>query len=64
MITSTIIIPKAEDKPSKADETRLTTAYRMERSQQEVVEIELSRAKIVVMDEHGNLKRIPIIPEH
>ncbi len=64
MITSTIIMPKAEVKAKTEEETRLVVAYKNERSQQELTEVELNRAKIVVMDENGNLKRIPIIPEH
>ncbi|GAB2650901.1 hypothetical protein [Vibrio panuliri] len=61
---SDIIIPK-QNKPSISPRCRkLVKAYKFERTQQEITEVELNRAKIVMIDEHGNMKRIPILAEH
>lgn len=74
MITSSIVLPKTEpqsqaEQPLEIDtkknnESRIVTAYRSERSRQEYAEVELSRAKIVTIDEHGNIKRVSLISEH
>ncbi|WP_162064545.1 hypothetical protein [Vibrio taketomensis] len=52
--------------PIKNDSScqKLLKAYKFERSLQEITEVELNRAKIVMIDEHGNMKRIPILAEH
>lgn len=47
--------PKAE---------KVANAYRSERTRQEITEVELNRSKIVMMDNNGNIKRIPLIGEH
>lgn len=43
---------------------QLKTAYLQEKRKLEVIEIELNRSKIVVMDQNGNRIRIPLIKEH
>jgi hypothetical protein len=70
MITSSIIFNREEPKSTVASNEaekntpRIVSAYRHERSRQEYTEVELNRAKIVTIDENGNLKRISLIPEH
>ena len=64
MRTSDIIVPKQEQTvvPSRAD--KLVKAYRSERTQQEITEVELNRTKIVMIDENGNMKKVPLLAEH
>ncbi|MDA0148385.1 hypothetical protein [Vibrio sp. LaRot3] len=61
---SDIIIPKSEDKVSNLRTEKLGDAYKFERTQQEITEVELNRTKIVMIDENGNMKRVPILSEH
>ena len=63
MRISQIIMPKAETEPDgKAN--KLVKAYIQERTVQEVTEVELNRSKIMMMDESGKMKLVPIIKEH
>ncbi len=64
MRNSQILIAKTEDKSEEVRCIKLRDAYRQERTIQEVTEIELNRAKIIMIDEDGNIKRVPIIAEH
>ncbi|MBA5763962.1 hypothetical protein H2O73_16480 [Vibrio sp. 404] len=64
MRRSDIIIPKLEDSSIPSCTRKLVKAYKFERTQQEITEVELNRAKIVMIDENGNMKRIPILAEH
>ncbi|WP_428813829.1 hypothetical protein [Vibrio makurazakiensis] len=47
-----------------ANQERIRNAYVKERKQLEIVEIELNRSKIVMIDEQGRKKRVPILSEH
>ena len=47
-----------------AEQSKLRDAYVKERTYLEVVEIELNRSKIIMIDEQGRKKRVPILPEH
>lgn len=49
---------------SSAEQSKLREAYVKERSYLEVVEIELNRSKIIMIDEQGRKKRVPILSEH
>ena len=64
MRTSAIIVPKQEANAIPSRVNRIVSAYSRERSRQEVTEVELNRTKIVMIDENGNIKKIPILPEH
>ncbi|GAK84021.1 hypothetical protein JCM19238_1584 [Vibrio ponticus] len=64
MRNSSIIIPKPGQVQVPARSRKLVKAYKFERTQQEITEVELNRAKIVMIDENGNMKRIPILAEH
>ncbi|HAS61415.1 MAG TPA: hypothetical protein DCS35_01890 [Vibrio sp.] len=64
MRRSDIIIPKLEHASIPSRSKKLVKAYKFERTQQEITEVELNRAKIVMIDENGNMKRIPILAEH
>ncbi|KDN29310.1 hypothetical protein VFDL14_14085 [Vibrio fortis] len=46
------------------DQDKLRTAYVKERTNLEVVEIELNRSKIMMIDEQGRKRRVPILSEH
>ncbi|NOH82791.1 hypothetical protein F0249_03135 [Vibrio sp. 03-59-1] len=48
----------------EVEQEKLREAYISERTKLEITEIELNRAKIILVDEKGNMKRIPLIPEH
>ncbi|NOH81058.1 hypothetical protein F0231_15035 [Vibrio sp. RE86] len=63
MRTSQIIMPKAENS-ADGKASKLVKAYMQERTLQEVTEVELNRSKIMVMDESGKMKLVPIIKEH
>ncbi len=43
---------------------KLKTAYIEARNQLEITEVELSRSKIMMIDEDGNLKKVSILSEH
>ncbi|KJY84030.1 hypothetical protein TW81_06355 [Vibrio galatheae] len=64
MRTSQIVIPLVEQEPTALRSTKLVNAYRKERTQQEVTEVELNRSNIVMIDENGNIKKVPILAEH
>ncbi|MCL9779869.1 hypothetical protein M9194_00285 [Vibrio sp. S4M6] len=65
MKTSQIIVAKNEADEPKQDETsKVATAYLHERNQLEYTEVELSRAKVIVLDEEGNVSRLPIFLDH
>ncbi|CAH6785028.1 conserved hypothetical protein [Vibrio chagasii] len=49
---------------SSAEQNKLRDAYVKERTYLEVVEIELNRSKIIMIDEQGRKKRVPILSEH
>ncbi|WP_192891908.1 hypothetical protein [Vibrio bathopelagicus] len=49
---------------SSAEQSKLRKAYVKERTYLEVVEIELNRSKIIMIDEQGRKKRVPILSEH
>ena len=46
------------------ERSKLRDAYVKERSYLEVVEIELNRSKIIMIDEQGRKKRVAILSEH
>lgn len=58
---SEIVIP-GEDKPTPKD--KLKGAYINERSKLEVVEVELNRSKVVMIDQDGKMIRVPFLSEH
>ncbi|WP_117234133.1 hypothetical protein [Vibrio maerlii] len=43
---------------------RLAEAYKQEKRQLEIVEIEMNRAKIVIVDQEGKPVQLPLIKEH
>ncbi|EPU1004615.1 hypothetical protein ACVUMT_000729 [Vibrio cholerae] len=43
---------------------KLREAYIKERQQLELTEIELNRARIIMIDENGKLIRLPLLTEH
>ncbi|EGR0721550.1 hypothetical protein QPB21_000308 [Vibrio alginolyticus] len=43
---------------------KLKTAYINSREQLEIIEVELNRSKIMMVDQDGNLTRVPILSEH
>lgn len=49
---------------SSVEKNKLREAYVQERTYLEVVEIELNRSKIIMIDEQGRKKRVPILSEH
>ncbi len=49
---------------SSAEQNKLRDAYVQERTYLEIVEIELNRSKIIMIDEQGRKKRVPILSEH
>ncbi|WP_231113092.1 hypothetical protein [Vibrio natriegens] len=42
---------------------KLKTAYINARDQLELTEVELNRSKIMMIDEDGNLRKVPILSE-
>ncbi len=55
---------KAISQEACNEQDKLRTAYVKERTNLEVVEIELNRSKIMVIDEQGRKRRVPILSEH
>ncbi|MCG9580822.1 hypothetical protein L1D13_20360 [Vibrio tubiashii] len=64
MRMSQIVIPKCESEEQTPRASNLVNAYKKERTRQEVTEVELNRSKIVMIDENGNIKKVPILAEH
>lgn len=64
MRMSQIVIPKCESEDPTPRASKLISAYKKERTRQEVTEVELNRSKIVMIDENGNVKKVPILAEH
>jgi FMN-dependent NADH-azoreductase len=65
MRTSDIILSQKEESnvvPKRIE--KFIDAYRKEKTHQEITEVELYRTKIVMIDENGNIKRVPILSEH
>ncbi|GAL29897.1 hypothetical protein ACPV5O_20380 [Vibrio maritimus] len=58
---SEIVFP-SDDKPTPKD--KLKGAYINERSKLEVVEVELNRSKVVMIDQDGKMIRVPFLSEH
>ncbi|TFH89682.1 hypothetical protein [Vibrio ouci] len=63
MRTSQIVIPPPKGAP-EGRASKLVSAYKKERTQQEITEVELNRSKIVMIDENGDFKSVPILAEH
>lgn len=51
------------DKPQSKTH-KLSTAYQAERTRQEIMEVELNRGKIAMIDANGRLIRIKLMAEH
>ncbi|MCG9595620.1 hypothetical protein L1D15_02665 [Vibrio sp. Isolate25] len=64
MRTSDIIIPKFESNDAPQRTSKIVEAYRKERTRQEATEVELNRSKIMMIDEDGNMRKVPILSEH
>ncbi|USD34235.1 MULTISPECIES: hypothetical protein [Vibrio] len=64
MRTSDIIIPKIEPNDAPQRSSKIVEAYRKERTRQEATEVELNRSKIMMIDEDGNMRKVPILSEH
>lgn len=64
MRNSDIIVPKSEQTASVTPVDRIVKAFRSERTQQEITEVELNRTKIVMIDEDSNIKKVPLLAEH
>ncbi len=43
---------------------KLKAAYIEARNQLEIIEVELNRSKIIMIDEDGNMTKVPILSEH
>jgi hypothetical protein len=55
---------KSSDQNAKDVCQKLKYAYIDERVRLEIVEVELNRTKIVMVDEKGRMRKISLIPEH
>ncbi|MCL9776663.1 hypothetical protein [Vibrio methylphosphonaticus] len=44
--------------------SRLKQAYIDERVQLEHTDVELNRSRVVIMDQHGNIVKVPFLVEH
>ncbi len=65
MLLSEIVIPQNDiDDQDRVRKTKLRSAYQNERYRLEVIEVELNRSKVVIMDDRGKIRYIPIISEH
>lgn len=65
MNASQIVIPKSEVvEPKEVANSKVAEAYIHERNKLEYTEVELSRAKVVVLDEDGNVTHRPVFLDH
>ena len=44
--------------------SKLRTAYIAEQHKLEIIEVELNRASIFVVDKNGNMRMVPLLSEH
>lgn len=56
-------LPPMHTEPDAAA-IKLREAYVVAREQLELTEIELNRAKIIMIDENGKIIRLPLLTEH
>ncbi len=64
MQLSQIVIPTPSDDNRDPRRARLSVAYQIERKRLEVVDVELNRARIFMLDHEGNIKQVALISEH
>ncbi|MEI8658248.1 hypothetical protein [Vibrio sp. Hal054] len=65
MLSSEIVVSKADIAPVEDQHNvKLRQAYLLERKVMEHIDIELNRAKIVIMDENGNILKFAMTLEH
>ncbi|EJL6587381.1 hypothetical protein V5H08_02370 [Vibrio cholerae] len=65
MRNSEILVPTPPLKTElDAVAIKLREAYIKERQQLELTEIELNRARIIMIDENGKMIRLPLLTEH
>ena len=49
---------------SDREKARVQSAYLQARKQLELVEVELNRSRIVIVNEEGKITRVPVLNEH
>lgn len=64
MRNSEILVPLSSIDAELDAGVKLRAAYIEARQQLELTEIELNRAKIVMIDENGKMIRLPLLTEH
>ncbi len=64
MQNSHIILPPTEQETGDLRSAKLRKAYQSERKMLEIIEVELNRSRIYMLDKDGNIKRVPLISEH
>ncbi|CAM3539675.1 hypothetical protein [Vibrio cholerae] len=65
MRNSEILVPTPPQQTElDAVAIKLREAYIKERKQLELTEIELNRARIIMIDENGKMIRLPLLTEH
>ncbi|EEX39675.1 hypothetical protein [Vibrio furnissii] len=65
MQSSEIVVPQLDEQSAKPDlRPKLRQAYISERQRLELVEIELNRSKVVMIDENGRIVRFSPTSEH
>ncbi|MCG3723157.1 hypothetical protein EXA23_02360 [Vibrio cincinnatiensis] len=67
MSHSEIVVPTSTSKEKSSftvQQQKLRQAYLYERQNLALLEIELNRSKVVVMDEHGRFLRLVFVLEH
>ncbi|SDG98933.1 hypothetical protein SAMN04488136_1063 [Vibrio xiamenensis] len=64
MQNSHIILPPPEQETGDLRSAKLRKAYQSERKMLEIIEVELNRSRIYMLDIDGNIKRVPLISEH
>lgn len=53
-----------QEEPNKRSKTRLERSYKKAREDLQVVEIELNRSSIALINEKGEVIRIPVLHQH
>ncbi|MGI2879189.1 hypothetical protein ACRTDO_00115 [Vibrio furnissii] len=65
MQPSEIVVPQLDEQSAESDlRPKLRQAYISERQRLELVEIELNRSKVVMIDENGRIVRFSPTSEH
>ncbi|MFB9189982.1 hypothetical protein ACFFUP_13195 [Vibrio ostreicida] len=64
MRLSQIVIPTPKVVEPEPEDGKIIKAYKEEMARQQLTELELNRTRIRMIDENGQIKKVPLFSEH